>query len=160
MSLIIILLLIIILALVSLSGFLFFYYFKINKQIDALMEVGKVKDLREVILSHMEKTKEMDGELKKAMGKIEILEGISKITFQKMEVMRFNPFKNLGGDQSFAIALLDGNNNGFVISSLFAKDGSRLYIKPVIDGKSKNLLSSEEEEVITSAINQKSNIKN
>jgi hypothetical protein len=61
----------------------------------------------------------------------------------------------MGGNQSFVIAFLDQKNNGFVISSLFVKDGNRVYTKEVKDGKSDHTLSSEEKEAIEKAINKK-----
>jgi len=156
MELIIVLLLIIILALASLSGFLFFYYFKINKQIDLLLDQGKVRDLREVIFDHVKKIKEIDAKLEEDKERIKLLEDISKITFQKISLTRFNPFKDLGGDQSFVIALLDGKDNGFVLSSFFGKNGGRIYAKPVVKGKSSHLLSDEEKDAITRAIGAES----
>ena len=151
-QLIIILLLLVILALVALSGFLFFYYFKVNKKIDLLLEKGKIKGLRNVLFSHIEKTKELDVGLKDAFNKIKSLEDISKISFQKMGVVRFNPFSDMGGNQSFAIALLDNQNNGFVISSFFVSEGNRVYAKSVVAGKSEYTLSGEEKDAIARAI--------
>ena len=58
----------------------------------------------------------------------------------------------MGGNQSFIIALLDGKNNGFVISSLFVKEGSRVYTKEIKAGKSDYKLSKEELEAIERAI--------
>ena len=85
--------------------------------------------------------------------KIKNLEDVCKITIQKTGVVRFNPFNEMGGNQSFVIALLDNKNNGFLISSLFVKDGSRVYSKTVKQGKSDYLLSNEELEAINRAIN-------
>jgi len=152
MSLTVILLLIIILVLALLSCFLFFYYLKINRKIDLLLGKGKIRDLRDVLFSHIEKTKGIELVLKGAIEKIKSLENISKITFRKIGVVRFNPFNDLGGNQSFAVALLDGQNNGFVISSLFTQEGNRVYAKSVVNGKSGYVLSNEEKEAITRAI--------
>lgn len=63
---------------------------------------------------------------------------------QKVGVVRFNPFKDTGSDQSFAIALMDLSDNGLVISSLFTREGTRVYSKPLEKGKSKYQLSEEE----------------
>ena len=57
---------------------------------------------------------------------------------------RFNPFSEIGGDQSFAFALLDGKNNGFVVTSFYTKEGNRVYGKPIKNGKSQYALSQEE----------------
>lgn len=152
MSLIIILLALVILALAGLCGFLFFYYTKINKAIDAFLEKGKIKDLRQVMFDEIEKTKALQGELKVAFSKIAFLEEIAKISLQKIGVVRFNPFGDMGGNQSFIIALLDQGNNGFVISSLFTKEGNRMYAKAVTNGTSEYTLSAEEKEAIQRAI--------
>lgn len=71
---------------------------------------------------------------------------------QHCGLVRFQAFQNTGGDQSFALALLDEHGDGFVLSSLFGRDESRVYCKPVEDGKSKYALSKEEEKAIEMAI--------
>ncbi len=152
MSLVVILLLLVILVLATVSGFLFFHYKKMNEKIDLILEKGKIKDLRNVLFSHIEKTKELDAGLKEALSRIKSLEDISKISFQKMGVVRFNPFNDMGGNQSFAIALLDSQNNGVVISSFFVQEGNRVYAKAVIAGKSEYTLSGEEKEAVARAI--------
>lgn len=152
MQLIVILLILIIITLAGLSLALLFYYLRINKAVNLFLEKGKVKDAREVLFSQIKKTKEMESELKKALNRIKLLENSAKVSFQKIGVVRFNPFENMGGNQSFAIALLDSQNNGFVISSLFIKEGSRIYAKPVASGKSEHVLSAEEQEAIIRAI--------
>ncbi len=73
---------------------------------------------------------------------------------QKVGVVRFNPFKDTGSDQSFAIALMDISGNGLVISSLFTRDGTRIYSKPLEKGKSKYPLSEEEQRAIKRAQEQ------
>jgi len=71
---------------------------------------------------------------------------------QKVGVVRFNPFKDIGGDQSFSIALLDEEDNGLVITSLYGREGNRVYAKPIEGGQSKYQLSDEEKEAISRAI--------
>lgn len=69
--------------------------------------------------------------------------------FQKVGIVRFNPFADSGGDQSFALALMDGHDSGFVISSLHSRQETRIYLKPVANGKGKEFpLSKEEEQAI------------
>lgn len=152
MQLMVILLFLLVVVLASLSGFLFFYYIKINKVINVFLEKGKIKDVKDVLFSQVKKTKEIELQLQKAFEKIKALEDVSKVSLQKIGVVRFNPFNNIGGNQSFAIALLDSNNNGFVISSLFIKEGNRVYAKQVVLGKSEHILSQEEQEAIVRAI--------
>jgi hypothetical protein len=70
---------------------------------------------------------------------------------QKVGIIRFNPFKESGGDQSFSIALLDENDNGVVITSLYGRQDNKVFAKPVKNGKSKYLLSEEERRAIEKA---------
>ena len=65
--------------------------------------------------------------------------------------MRFNPFEDTGGDQSFALALLDRENNGIIISSLYGREGTRVYAKAVDHGTPKHAISEEEREALERA---------
>lgn len=81
-------------------------------------------------------------------------EGVSHI--QKIGFVRFNPFSDTGGDQSFVLALLDGENSGMVITGLHSRDSTRIYGKPVKKGKSQEYeFSKEEEEAIKKAMSSK-----
>lgn len=142
----------VILALLFLNAFLIFHSYKINKKFDLLLEKGKLKDLKEVLFKQIDKTKNQEEVINGIISRVKNLENISEKTFQKIGVVRFNPFNNLGGNQSFVIALLDRQNNGFVISSLFIKEGSRVYAKLIKEGKSEHSLSDEEKEAIERAI--------
>ena len=73
----------------------------------------------------------------------------------KVGVVRFNPFKETGSDQSFVIALLDQDNNGFVVTSHYLKEYNRVYGKPIAQGKSQYSLSEEEKEAIEKATSNK-----
>lgn len=76
---------------------------------------------------------------------------------QKVGIVRFNAFDNVGSDLSFSIALLDNNDAGIVISGIYARDSSSTYAKPVSSGKSKYTLSAEEIQAIDIA--KKTNIE-
>lgn len=86
--------------------------------------------------------------------RLHFAEGLANQSFQKIGFMRFNPFENTGGDQSFSIALLDYENNGFVILSLYGREGTRVYAKAIDHGVSKHPLSHEEEEVLHRAMSK------
>ena len=139
--------------LVVINGFLLWYFYKTNKKIDKLLEKGKIKDFKDIFLSQKEKNDNLEEKIQEAFLKIKNLENICEKTIQKTGIVRFNPFNEMGGNQSFVVALLDDKNNGFVISSLFVKDGNRVYAKAVKGGKSDHSLSSEEIEAINQAIN-------
>ncbi len=70
---------------------------------------------------------------------------------QRVAVLRFNPFRDAGGDQSFALALADDDGNGFVISSLHGRDVTRMYGKPLVAWDSVYPLTDEEKQAIDKA---------
>ena len=144
---------VIMLVLVVVSIFLFWYSYKTNKKIDKFLEGGKIKNFKEIFLLQKEKNDNLEEKLKEAFLKIKELENISEKTIQKTGIVRFNPFNEIGGNQSFFIALLDNKNNGFVISSLFTQEVNRVYTKTLKNGKSDYPLSKEEIEAIGKAIN-------
>ena len=80
------------------------------------------------------------------------LEGLAQRSIQKVGVVRFNPFADTGGDQSFAVALLDAEGNGVVLSSLHGRADTRIFAKPVRAGRSKHALSDEEQDAIRKAL--------
>ncbi len=85
--------------------------------------------------------KELEG-IKKEVLKLGIE---SKNHFQKIGLIRFNPFKLWGTDQSFVIALLDGQDTGLVINYIYTKEGLRVYTKRVKQGKGQEYELAEEE---------------
>ncbi len=76
---------------------------------------------------------------------------------QKVGIVRFNAFDNVGSDLSFSIALLDNNDSGIVFSGIYSRDSSSTYAKPVSSGKSRYTLSAEEIQAIDIA--RKTNIE-
>lgn len=81
------------------------------------------------------------------------LEISGKGHIQRIGVVRFNPFSDTGGAQSFTMAILDGNQTGIVMTSLYGRSGNRWYVKQIDKGKGKNIeVSKEEESAIRQAI--------
>ena len=71
---------------------------------------------------------------------------------QHVGVVRFNPFSDKGGDQSFVLAILDDHADGAVVSSLHGRTDVRVYAKPVVGGQSTHTLTAEEKEAIARAM--------
>jgi hypothetical protein len=116
----------------------------------------KAENLEEVIAEIFKKQKNTEEKVHKALNRIKQLDKAALHSIQKVGVVRFNPFSDIGSNQSFAIALLDQKDDGVVISSLHAKDGTRIYLKPIKHGESKYPLSKEEEEAIRKAVSEQS----
>ena len=71
---------------------------------------------------------------------------------QKVGLVRFNPFKDTGGDQSFILSLIDGKDTGVIISGLYSRSGTRWYAKKVANGKgTEHELSEEEKKALKEA---------
>jgi len=105
------------------------------------------ENLKEILIQF----KDLEMNFEKLSEELENLNKESKFSVQKIGIVRFNPFSEVGGDQSFSIALLDGNDNGVVITSLYTREGNRVYGKPIKNGRSEYSLSNEEKEVIEKA---------
>jgi hypothetical protein len=84
------------------------------------------------------------------------LEKAGYFSFQHLGVVRFNAFYDTGSDQSFAIALVDGRGNGVVLSSLHARDVTRVYAKPLQKWESSYQLTEEEKQAIALAYQKQS----
>jgi len=78
----------------------------------------------------------------------------SQKSLQKVELIRFNPFREIGGDQSFSLAVLDKDNTGFVITSLYGRESSRVYSKKISQGKPSHPLSKEEQQALNKAMKE------
>ncbi len=73
---------------------------------------------------------------------------------QKVAVLRYNPYNDTGGDQSFTAAMLDGSLNGLILTSLHSRSGTRIYIKSISKGKSDLDLSKEEGKVLKEVLDR------
>ena len=91
-------------------------------------------------------------ELKKLTKELDILNARNLSNIQKVSFARYNPFGEMGGEQSFTIALLNGLNDGFLLTSLHTRSGTRTYAKKISEGKCKLELSKEEQKALKQAI--------
>ena len=144
-----------IIVVLALNLFLIFVFLKLKKRVNLFFKGKKASDLEEAILRQIAELEKQEGDIKKILERIASLEKSSKISFQKIGMKRFNPFGDVGGNQSFVLAILDKKNDGFVVSSLYTREGNRVYAKALKDGKSEYPLSKEEEEIIFKAIENK-----
>jgi hypothetical protein len=110
------------------------------------------RSLESVLDDHLEKVFAMSRELDDLTARTAILEGAQRRSFQRVGLVRYNPFDDTGGNQSFALALLDASGDGWILSSLHARAGTRVYAKAIKNGKSDAGLSAEE----TAALEQAS----
>ncbi len=117
-------------------------------RVDALTQGVDGRSLEEVIGTHAGRTVAVSAEVDRLVERTATLERGGRKAFQRIGLVRFNPFEDTGGNQSFALALLDADDDGIVVSSLHARGGTRIYAKAVVGGRPEASLSDEETEAV------------
>lgn len=130
-----------------------FLTFKIIRHYKRLMRGAPSEANLAQVLERLVKKLDLDeSEIQQISQELAKIKIANQKNFQKYALVRFNPFEDTGGDQSFALAILDGQNNGIVVSSLHSRSGTRVYIKQVKSGKeTAHQFSKEEKEVVDQA---------
>lgn len=105
---------------------------------------GKV-GLTQILDTLLSNQQNVHKQLSEVRGQIRNLESLELLHIQRVGIVRFNPFADTGGSQSFTLALLDGHKNGIVLTSLYARGGGRWYIKQIRQGSGTDVSLSKEE---------------
>ncbi len=127
---------------------------KSKKRYEKLMTGMEGANLEQLLENHISEVRQLRGQVAQLTQQVEELTAVSRVCVQKVGVVRFRAFEDTGSDLSFAVALLDSEDNGVVLSSLFGRTESRVYAKPVEHGASSYLLSTEENEALSKAKKQ------
>ena len=147
MMLVLILIIIIIITYASLN--------KLENRYRKLMRGVNNKNLEDMVLSYLDRIDEVKEENQVMKQMYEQINGELKTCVQKTSMIRYKAFDDVGSDLSFSIALLDGNNNGVILTSIYGRNESTTYAKPIDKGISRYDLSEEESKVLEQAINSK-----
>ncbi|MFZ5365956.1 MAG: DUF4446 family protein [Patescibacteria group bacterium] len=132
----------------ALSFFLFRAVFHYRRLTTGTTKEDLGSILEKILKEEKITEKRIDGIIKRA----DEIEKDGRFHVQKTGLVRFNPFSDTGGSQSFTLAVLDGHDNGIIISSLHSRDQTRIYAKPVKNGKPVGYeFSKEEKEAIEKA---------
>lgn len=131
-----------------------FFIFKITAKNKELFSGNKTKgqDIYSLINGYLLKMRKISQENQTIIDEFKKLQENYAGCVQKVALIRYNPFKDIGGDQSFSLALLDKKDNGVVLTSILSREGNRAYAKNISKGKSEHKLSLEEEKAIDLAI--------
>ena len=124
---------------------------RIIKRYRRLMKGNEGLNLEEVLYAHIEEVRTMRAKAAELERHCNELDKICAASIQRVGVVRFNAFDNTGSDLSFAVAMMDGKNDGVVLSSLFGRSESRIYAKPLNGAESSYMLTDEEKEAIARA---------
>lgn len=126
-----------------------------NEYSEFMKKLGNGKNIDEKLKVYMDRVQKVEDLNKEIIQYCERLDKTVDTCIQKIGIVRYNAFKDVGSNLSFTLALLDNNNNGVVLNGIYSRDNSNIYAKPIKDGKSEYILSDEEKEAIEKAINEK-----
>lgn len=122
---------------------------KIQQKSAEFFAGNDVKNIEDIIVGHSRTLKALDKDIQELYNISNQINNLAHRGLHKFAMVRFNPFKDVGGDQSFSVAMLNGKNNGIVISSLYTREGARIYSKAIQAGESEKYpLTDEEKEAI------------
>jgi hypothetical protein len=125
---------------------------RLRRRLRRVLTGGETTSLDQILDQHGQRLDGLSGRID-ALNKLHHeLEAITQRSIQKVGVIRYNPFADAGGDQSFAIALLDAEGTGLVVSSLHSRTETRVFAKPVRSGRSTYALSDEEQQAVKKAL--------
>ncbi len=125
---------------------------RLRKRYEAYIQTPDGKKIEEKIDEYYNEFKNNRSVVQDVDKQLTILQEQNLKNFSRMGFVRFSAFSEVGSDLSFAIALMDSKNNGFVISSIYGRNDNRLYAKPLENGNSSYRLSEEEELAIKRAM--------
>ncbi|OWK26928.1 MAG: hypothetical protein US76_02365 [Parcubacteria group bacterium GW2011_GWA2_38_13b] len=130
----------------------FFDTRRIKKRIKIFFNGSKAQDLEELLAQEIKKTRKIEESLNELKEEYRKTRDIALRSIHKFNIVRFNAFHDTGGNQSFSMALLDAKNNGVILSNLYSRERTRIYAKPINDGKSEYDLSDEEQSALKKAM--------
>lgn len=125
---------------------------RLRRRIDALTRGVDGTSVRGVLDAHLDRVEAVAREIDDLSARSAVLEAAGRRAVQRVGLVRFNPFEDTGGNQSFALALLDARGTGFIVSSLHSRTGTRVYAKAVSEGRGDGALSDEEREALSIAL--------
>lgn len=144
-------LLIVTLSLAATVGWLIFKLIRLDKIRKEFYSSKIKKDLEQVLVEQNRTLTALTKDTSLLNERLTDLSILNKNNVQKVGVVRFNPFNDSGGNMSFALALLNDNDDGVVVSSLHSREGTRIYAKQIKQGASESKLTEEETEAIENA---------
>lgn len=125
---------------------------KLYRKYDRFMRGSDAESLEDIIAEQIEEIKELKVQDRFNKDTMKTLTRNVKSSYQKFGIVKYNAFKGMGGNLSFAIALLDMNNTGFILNSVHSREGCYLYIKMVEKGETDIILGTEEKEALEQAL--------
>ena len=125
---------------------------KLNRRIDTLTRGKDAETMEDSILNFFEKVEALEDAENKMHRDIREIKENLKITYQKTGLVKYDAFREMSVALSYSLALLDKENNGILISSMYSREGCYTYAKDIVKGECKINLSDEEAEALKQAV--------
>lgn len=143
--------------LIGLSVYGLYCHKKLKARYERFMGINKKRkndvNMEKLLIDCVAKAESIEGKYSKLLESVEDMQKNMQFCVQKVGIVRYNPFEEMGGNLCFAVALLDAENTGIVINGIHSRTGTFTYAKPVELGVSTYILSKEEQEAIDKAKN-------
>ena len=128
---------------------------KLKKNYRIFMNGKNAKTLEDTLIQRLDQVDELITANKANEKNIKTLFKNMEKTYQKMGLVKYDAFHEMGGKLSFSLAMLDEKNNGYIINAMHTREGCYTYIKEIIDGNSVIVLSEEDQEALKQALGEK-----
>ena len=128
---------------------------KLKKNYKIFMEGKDAKSLEDTLIRRLDQIDDLMESDKENKVAIQVVLDHLDATYQKVGLVKYDAFNEMGGKLSFSLALLNRKNDGFIINAMHSREGCYTYIKEIISGNSVILLSEEEKEALEEAVNYK-----
>lgn len=125
---------------------------KIKKKYKKFMSGKNAKSLEEILVKRLNQIDSLVDANATNEKNIKKVVNNMKFTFQKVGLVKYDAFNEMGGKLSFSLALLNASNDGFVLNAVHSREGCYTYIKEIIDGNSIIVLAEEEQEALNMAM--------
>ena len=127
---------------------------KINKNYKKFMKkIGNGDNIEEVLKNYINRVEEVQNKNEEIINYCKKLNNEISACIKKVGMVRYSAFKDTGSDLSFALALLNDNNDGVILNGIYSREMSNIYAKQIQNGKTNNKLSEEESKALEIAIN-------
>lgn len=124
----------------------------LRRRVDALARGKDAESLEDIMVNFFERIESLEEGEEITRAALKAIKDNLRITYQKTGLVKYDAFREMSGALSYSLALLDKENNGIIISSMYSREGCYTYAKEIENGESKINLSEEEAEALKQAV--------
>lgn len=125
---------------------------RMNSRWKDLLDGAKGENLERLLYDHLRERMQIQSQIDAVGGRVQVLEDKMTGAKRHLGLVKYDAFEDVGGSQSFALALYDDKGDGALVTSLVGRSDCRVYCKPLLGGKSERSISQEEQRAIQEAV--------